>query len=286
MVKGIFSKYIPILFIWLLAFTVWLPAIAEPPPPITLANVYKEGVELNRYWVSEKLDGVRAYWNGQQLISRQGNVYHAPPWFVAGFPSQPLDGELWIARGAFERVVSTVRKQMPEDDEWKHVRYMVFDLPGADGPFSRRLADLQQLFETLDSPYATLVTQYRLDNHESLMNKLNAVVALGGEGLMLRRDDSLYDAGRSNDLLKVKTFDDAEARVIAHLPGQGKYHGMLGALLVELPDGKRFRIGTGFSDEERSTPPPVGSLVTYKFYGTTRNGLPRFASFLRIRESN
>ncbi len=101
---------------------------------------------------------------------------------------------------------------------------------------------------------------------------------------MLRKPNSPYTVGRSYDLLKVKTFEDAEATVIKHLPGSGKHAGRLGALFVELPNGIQFALGTGFSDEVRNNPPPVGSIITFKYYGFHKSGIPRFASFLRVRE--
>ncbi|MFC1750889.1 DNA ligase [Pseudomonadota bacterium] len=253
------------------------------PPELPLANTYKPGVELGEYWASEKLDGVRAYWNGEKLISKQGNTYHAPEWFLADFPKHPLDGELWIARNSFERVMTIVRDQTP-GAEWRDVRYMVFDLPTPHLDFTARLSRLKKLLTDAHSPYIKPVEQFRLANHKALMDKLDEVVKAGGEGLMLHKGSTHYKAGRSNDLLKVKTYEDAEAHVIAHLPGKGKYTGMLGALLVETEDNTRFRIGTGFSDRQRREPPPIGSLVTFKYYGKTSRGVPRFASFLRIRE--
>ncbi len=253
-------------------------------PALMLAGVYRPGIELDAYWVSEKLDGVRAYWDGQALISRRGNRYQAPAWFTRDFPSTPLDGELWSGRGRFESLLSYVRKQSPVDAEWRQVRFMVFDLPQAPGPFGNRLRALKRLFADLDSPYLSLLEQTQVSGHQELMQRLDRVVSAGGEGLMLHRDDAPYRAGRSGDLLKVKPHADAEARVVAHVPGQGKYEGMLGSLEVETPKGKRFRIGTGFSDAERRDPPPVGSLITYRYRGLTGDGIPRFASFLRLRE--
>ena len=256
---------------------------AEPhPPELPLANVYKQGINPGEYWVSEKLDGARAYWDGKQLLSRRGNIYHAPDWFIAGFPAQPLDGELWIARNQFEPLMNIIRDTRPTAD-WRRVKYMVFDMPMRNTTFTERLEKLDALFAEISSPYIRLIEQFRISDHETLMNKLDEVVEAGGEGLMLHRGDSWYQGGRSNDLLKVKTFQDAEATVIAHLPGKGKYKGMVGALLVETDDNIRFRLGTGFTDQQRRDPPPIGSLVTYKYYGKTVNGLPRFASFLRIR---
>ncbi len=259
-------------------------AVADPAPKLALAKVYQQTEDVDQYWVSEKLDGVRAYWDGKKLISKQGNVYHAPEWFTKGFPTQPLDGELWIKRSTFEQLVSTVRKDKPIDSEWKQVTYMIFDLPASSSTFTKRLTELHQLLNDHDNPYLQLIRQYRLADHDELQEKLKSVIKLGGEGLMLHRGDSTYRSGRTSDILKVKTFQDAEAIVIAHLPGKGKYKGMLGAILVEMPDGKRFKIGTGFKDKDRENPPAIGSQITYKYFGLTRKGIPKFASFLRIRE--
>ena len=253
-------------------------------PPLPLANVYREDVDLDRYWVSEKLDGVRAYWDGERLRSRKGNRINAPPWFVAHFPRVPLDGELWMGRGTFERLSGAVRRQSPDDAQWREIRFMVFDLPSSPATFDRRLQRLREMFETIASPCVALVEQFRVADRAELMERLDRVVAAGGEGLMLHKGGSLYTAGRSDDLLKLKAHEDAEAVVIGHLPGKGRLTGMLGALLVETPKGLRFRLGTGFSDEQRRNPPPLGATVTYKHYGRTRNGVPRFASFLRVRD--
>ena len=271
---------------------VMLLALCPPPaaageaqaPSLLLANTYRDGIDLDRYWVSEKLDGVRARWDGETLVSRGGNRFNAPAWFTEDFPRVPLDGELWMGRGAFERLSGAVRRKIPDDAEWRTIRFMVFDLPASPAPFDERLQRMREMFESIESPRITLIEQFRVADHGALMETLARVVGGGGEGLMLHRGSSLYTAGRSDDLLKVKRFDDAEAVVVGHLPGKGKFTGMLGALLVEMPDGRRFRLGTGFSDEERREPPPLGATVTYKYFGKTRNGVPRFASFLRIRE--
>ena len=262
----------------------WNATAAEiEPPALSLANVYRDNVDLKAYWVSEKLDGVRAWWDGEALYSRRGNRFNAPAAFVEGFPGVALDGELWMGRGTFERLSGIVRRQPTREDAWRGVRYMVFDLPDHPGTFDQRLARLREMFGTTETSTIALVEQFRVADDAGLMAVLNRIVASGGEGLMLRKGDSYYRRGRSNDLLKLKIHQDAEAVVVAHLPGQGKYTGMLGSLLVEMPDGRRFRLGTGFSDEMRRRPPPVGTTVTYRYYGKTSNGIPRFASFLRIR---
>lgn len=268
----------------LLAFCSPLAAAGEAQAPsLLLANPYRDGIDLDRYWVSEKLDGVRARWDGEALVSRRGNRFNAPVWFTEGFPRVPLDGELWMGRGTFERLSGVVRRQTPDGGEWHTIRFMVFDLPASPATFDERLQRLRVMFETVESPRIALVEQFRVADHDALMETLAQVVDGGGEGLMLHRGSAFYTAGRSDDLLKVKRYDDAEAVVVGHLPGKGRLAGMLGALLVETPDGRRFRLGTGFSDEERREPPPLGATVTYKYLGKTRNGLPRFASFLSIR---
>lgn len=278
------SLYLHVLLLtWLTLVAVPGPAAEADPLPLSLANNYHDDVDLGEYWVSEKLDGVRAFWNGEALVSRRGNRFIAPPWFVDGFPKVPLDGELWMGRGTFETLSGIVRRHVPEEDAWRNVRYIVFDLPAHPGVFDERLARMKEVLAGLDPSRIAPVDQFRVGDHDELTALLNHVVEQGGEGLMLRRAGSRYLAGRSDDLLKLKTHEDAEAVVVAHLPGKGKYTGMMGSLLVEMPDGRRFRLGTGFSDETRRSPPPIGATVTYKYHGKTGRGIPRFASFLRVR---
>lgn len=258
-------------------------SIGAQPPSLTLANVYRSGVDLRDYWISEKYDGIRACWNGRTLVTRSGATIATPDWFVAGWPAVPLDGELWIGRGEFETTVATVRDAVPDETAWRRVHYMVFDLPGDDRPFTQRLAGLQAIIGSSPSPSLRAVPQWQVGNETELMHQLDVIVAQGAEGLMLHRAGAFYRAGRSDDLLKLKPYEDAEARVIAHLPGNGKYTHMLGALRVECPDGRQFNLGSGFTDAQRRHPPAIGSTVTYSFRGRTANGLPRFARFLRLR---
>jgi DNA ligase-1 len=217
------------------------------------------------------------------LLTRGGTEIQAPAWFTQGWPDEPMDGELWAGRGRFEETVSTVRQQTPDDAAWRRIRFMVFDLPAHPGVFSERLLAYRSLVERTDQPWVMVVPQERVSSHEALGHRLDRMVRSGGEGLMLHRGDSLYRAVRSDDLLKVKTHEDAEAQVLGSVPGRGKYMGAMGALLVQSPDGRRFRIGSGFSDALRKQPPPVGAWVTYRFRGLHDSGLPRFATFLRIR---
>ena len=261
-----------------------LPALAADAPALLLAQVYRPGLPLQDYWVSEKYDGVRGFWDGRTLRTRGGETVQAPAWFTAGWPEVPMDGELWAGRGRFSHAQSTTRQQQPGDVAWRQIRFMVFDLPGDKGTFDQRLPSLNALVEGLRQPWVQAVPQRRVANDAALQALLHRTVRAGGEGLMLHRGASLYRAGRSDDLIKLKTHEDTEARVIAHLPGKGRHAGRMGALLVEMPSGQRFRLGAGFSDADRERPPPVGSWVTYRFRGTHDGGLPRFASFVRERE--
>ena len=252
--------------------------------PVMLANVYHPGIDLSAYWVSEKYDGVRGYWDGKRLLTRGGEVISPPAWFVAGWSTIPLDGELWAGRGGFANAVSTVRRQTPDDTAWRKMRFMVFDLPAHEGTFDQRLPILESTIAAINLPWVQVVKQNKVEDHRTLQKMLNAITKEGGEGLMLHRGTSLYRAERNDDLLKIKLHDDAEARVIAYISGKGKHVGRLGALLVEMPNGQRFKLGTGFSDAQREHPPMLGSLVTYRFRGVNDSGIPRFASFLRVRE--
>lgn len=253
-------------------------------PALMLAEVYKPGMSLADYWVSEKYDGVRAYWDGRQLYTRGGERIVAPAWFTATLPKQPLDGELWAGRGRFAHAVSTVRSRTPNDIAWHEMKFMVFDLPTQGGDFTARLGVLRRLLPITDAPWVVAVPQERATTAEALQALLDKTVKMGGEGLMLHRGASLYRAERNNDLLKVKTHDDAEARVVGHVPGKGRHAQRLGALLVEMPGGQRFKLGTGLSDAEREHPPAIGTWVTYRYNGLTAGGLPRFARFVRVRE--
>ena len=251
-------------------------------PPLLLAETWDNATDLTDWWMSEKLDGVRAYWDGKQFLSRQGNLYYAPDWFIEGLPALPLDGELWIDRKKFQRTVSIVRRQ-DKNDLWNEVRFLVFDAPAASGGFEDRLAYLQEALARGAAKFARPHGHGRCTNLEGLRAELARIESLGGEGLMLRQPGSKYVAGRSTTLLKVKTFHDAEAVVVGHQAGAGRHKGRLGALLVRLADGTEFAIGTGFSDRERENPPGIGATVTFRYQELSETGVPRFPSWVGVR---
>mgnify|MGYP000900484131 FL=1 len=261
-----------------------LPLPAAETLPLLLAETEQGQADVALYLVSEKLDGVRAFWDGQALRTRKGHTIQVPSWFVARFPAQPLDGELWMGRGEFERLSGIVRRQTPDDSQWQQVRYLVFELPQSPGTFRQRALALRELTARLALPWLQAVEQWEFGSREALDKKLEQIVRAGGEGLMLHRADAAYVTGRSDVLLKLKAWHDAEATVIGHQPGRGKYAGMLGALRVRTAGGVEFMLGTGLSDADRRQPPPVGTLITFRYRELTARGLPRFASYHRPRD--
>lgn len=267
--------------------TGWPPATAaaKPSPGIPLAQEAPDDLQPAGYLVSEKYDGVRALWDGSQLRFRSGLPVAVPPGFQRRLPSVPLDGELWLGRGRFEDTSGLVRRQRGSDADWLPLRYLVFDLPQAEGGFADRHAQLQALLARHGEAAVLPVAQDTVPDRAALLRRLDTVVQAGGEGLVLRRADAPYAAGRSAAMLKLKPWQDAEAMVLAHMPGQGRHAGRMGALWVRDDDGRVFMIGTGFSDTQRARPPAIGQRITFAYRGRTDSGLPRFASFLRERPS-
>lgn len=252
-------------------------------PNLALAKHFDGNMKYPFYWVSEKLDGVRCFWDGNQLLTRNGNKIHAPSWFTRSLPKVALDGELWMGRGSFQLLSKVVLDKTPDTQLWNRVSFQVFDLPKEKVPFEQRQQMLRNLVRDANLKHLQWVTQTKMTSLASIQAHLEKLVKLGAEGLMLRTPGNFYTAGRSNHVLKMKLRHDAEARVIAYQAGRGKFENMMGAIWVETHEGKLFKIGTGFSNEERKNPPPIGSEITYSYEGFTEKGLPRFASFERIK---
>lgn len=259
---------------------VTVPAFGlETLPQLQLAQSYQQQEAVSDFWISEKLDGVRAFWDGKQLRSRSGQWIKLPDSLLKQLPAFALDGELWAGRGQFQQVMQALQSSGTE--LWQGIRLMVFDAPQQPGTFTERLQFLKQ--QLPQTAFVQLLPQQQLQTKTQLDELLQQVVAQGGEGLMLHHTKALYQSGRVSHLQKLKLTEDAEARVVAHLPGKGQFSGMLGALLVELPDGRRFKLGSGFTVEERQNPPEIGRLVTFQYQGLTHKGTPRFAVFVRER---
>lgn len=252
-------------------------------PDLTLANEYHAGITLADYWVSEKYDGIRALWTGTELISRHGNVIHAPEWFIQSLPlHQMVEGELWAGRGGFYEVQRIVLDEKPDEEAWRNIQWMVFDMPMQQGDYISRFAALNHWAHSLKLPFIHVVAYGKFSNETQLMHHLHMVEQDGGEGIMLRRTQDSYQSGRSDSLLKLKSYQDAEATVIGYKPGKGRLQGKIGSLQVRTKDGMTFYLGSGLSDEERLVPPDIGSQITYRYNGLTSKGKPRFARFLRI----
>jgi DNA ligase-1 len=266
-----------------LACMVDTPSSAAQPPALWLANPYQGNENLPNYWVSEKYDGIRGYWDGHQLLSRSGKALNPPTWFVQGWPDSPFEGELWAGLGQFEQAASVIQQKQAADNAWHAMRIMVFDMPTPAKTFTERIHLYQDLVKHIGTPWVQAVTQSQATSHADLKALLHQTVQAGGEGLVLHRGSSMYQRVRNADVLKVKQHEDAEAKVVDHEAGQGKHAQRTGALWVETPQGLRFKLGTGLSDFQRENPPAVGQWVTYNYRGLTDKGVPRFASFVRIR---
>lgn len=260
-----------------------LPAtVVKEPPPVLLAHSWDTVQDLTGWWTSEKYDGVRCWWDGVQFTSRLGNQFFAPEWFTRDLPKATLDGELWIGRKLFQQTVGAVKKAVPVDAEWKNIKFMVFDAPTHGGGFEVRVSHLKSLLQGI--PYAEPVHHVVCKGTAHIREMLKDVQLLGGEGLMLRAPGSMYEAGRSNTLLKVKEFFDAEGTVTGYEPGKGKHKGRVGALVMVTDTGEVFSVGTGLSDREREHPPSIGSRVTYRYQELTQDNKPRFPVFVSARD--
>jgi DNA ligase 1 len=259
------------------------PSLALEAPALWLASPYLGTETLTDYWVSEKYDGIRGYWDGHQLLSRSGKALNPPAWFVQGWPSSPFEGELWAGLGQFEQAASVIQQKKAPDNEWQAMRFMVFDSPTPSQPFTERITLYKGVVQQIGKPWVQAVPQNPIQSHTALKNLLQKTVQAGGEGLVLHRGNSVYQSGRNGDVLKVKLYEDAEAKVVGHEAGQGKHAQRTGALWIETPQGLRFKLGTGLSDAQRENPPALDQWVTYRYRGLTDKGVPRFASFVRIR---
>lgn len=273
-------------FIPIAASALSLPwcAFARAEVALQLARTAAPDVDPRGFLVSEKLDGVRALWDGQRLRFRSGLPVLAPQWFVSRLPAVPLDGELWMGRGTFDALSGAVRRGAAVDAEWRAIRYELFDLPRAPGPFAERARRLAALVHVAGFPALRAVVQHELPDRDALQRLYAQVLRGGGEGLVLHHARALWSAGRSDAVLKFKPVADAEAQVVAHVPGRGRHEGRLGALQVRTPGGVEFLLGTGLTDAQRERPPAIGSWVTYAYRGTTAQGVPRFASYVRLRD--
>ncbi|MBD3755953.1 MAG: DNA ligase [Gammaproteobacteria bacterium] len=291
--KGGLLNFTGLFYLWLcVVSSAWAFESTRPiEPSLLLLDSYAGQEEIQGWLLSEKLDGVRAYWDGKHLFSRQGKRFAVPDWFTENFPPFELDGELWLGRGQFEQTVSIVNQQQPHNG-WQQLTYQIFEVPNQAGGLLQRLDVLKLYLQVFPAPYLHVIEQTAVNGREEVTSRLKEVVAAGGEGLVLRDPNTLYYAGRSARGLKVKEKQDAECMVQGYTEGEGKYQGQVGALVCEIVAGqfpelsgsqRILKIGSGLSDQERLEPPLKGSVVTFQYMGLTKNGLPRFPVYWRIR---
>ncbi len=262
-------------YIYVILFSIVLFA---QKPKLLLLKTYKDQ-NITGWVMSEKLDGVRAYWNGKELLSRSGKKIYAPKWFTKDYPPFEIDGELWTKRGDFENIVSIVRDKTPSK-EWKEIKHYIFEVPNEKGELFERLAKVKPY----ENNHIKIMAQIKVKNKKHLETFLKEIELEKAEGVVVRDPKASYINKRTPKVLKVKTFLDSECKVIGYTEGKGKYQGMVGALVCKLSNGTEFKIGSGLSDKERANPPKIGTMVTFKYQNMTRYGKPRFPVFLRVRE--
>ena len=289
--RFVMSQYIRLILFILLLSIHWFSLAQQTAktikPTIQHGINYRQVDDISQYFISEKLDGVRGYWDGKQLLSRQGNIIHTPSWFTYRWPHLPMDGELWLGREKFQSLLSCVSKQVPDVNKttscWRDVRFMIFDLPKQPGDFSERVNMMRLLLMPTPSVYLAMIKQVKLTELRTLNQRLDEIIAAQGEGLMLHLASALYQKGRNPALMKLKKHQDAEATIIGYTEGKGKYQNQLGAIKVKTNNGIIFKIGSGFTDAQRANPPQIGTIITFKYNGLTQAGIPRFARFWRIK---
>lgn len=259
---------------------------SRPKPQLMLAStraIKSLPEQTSGYYVSEKFDGVRAFWTGSSFITRQGFTINPPDWFVEHFPNHPLDGELWTGHHRFDEVSAIARKLQPSDQDWKKVSYLVFDSPIPNLAFHQRKKRLEDMINDQSPSWLRTVEHLNFETKSELNAFYEAVITNQGEGVMLNISNATYQAGRTNSILKIKPKLDDEALVTGYQEGKGKYKGLMGALWVKHKSGLKFKIGSGFTDHDRKFPPALGSIISYQYSGLSKNGLPRFARYLRER---
>ena len=251
--------------------------------PLLAHSFDKNKVDPQGWWLSEKLDGVRCVAIGGKFFTRTGKPINAPASFLKDIPTgHVFDGELYGSRDNFDKVSGIARQKFPVEKNWAALSYRIFDIVDLKKPFEKRQELLNTLIPT-DHKHLVVVDQTLCKGQAHLDSMLESIEEGGGEGLMLREAKSLYVCKRSHTLLKVKSFKDVDARVVEHTLGKGRNKRVLGAVVCELPNKKRFRCGSGFSDAQRKKPPPVGSLITVKYFEMTKRGVPRFPTYVGQR---
>lgn len=282
--------------------------------------------KYNGIFIQPKLDGVRAIWTSKQLLTRSGKEILGCPQLISylseKFPSTSFDGELYSHTENFDNIVGNV-KRTKKIEENLNIEYHVYDIPtiGTNIKFTDRLARLKELILEKDAGRIRLVETRQIEPDLSLTTKdlvkdLNIYAEHGYEGTMVRNGDGIYVSKRSSDLLKIKSWEDDEFELVGceqlttkekimlseWEPGalqysDGSYYRngietpveAVGRLVLRTKDGTEFGVGTGLTDEQRKSlwlDLPIGQMIQIKYQELTKDGIPRFPVFLRIRDDN
>ena len=247
-------------------------------PKLMLLKTYQDQ-NITGWVMSEKLDGIRAYWDGKKLLTRSGNIIHAPSWFTKDYPPFEIDGELWSKREDFENIVSIVQDKTPSK-EWREIKHYIFEVPNTKGGLFERLAKVKKY----ENDIIKIIPQIYIKDKNHLKEFLINIENAKGEGVVVRDPTALYINKRTNKVLKIKTFLDKECIVTAHNEGHGRFKGILGSITCIMDNNISFKIGSGFSKEERENPPTIGTTITFQYKEFTKYGKPRFPVFLRVRD--
>jgi len=244
-------------------------------------KVYNGDENISGWFMSEKLDGIRAYWDGKKLYTRQGKEIFSPDSFTQNFPSFELDGELWIDRNKFEEIQSIVMDKSP-NKEWGKISYNIFEAPNSDGNFTNRLQKARSWFAEHPNANVKIIEQIPCKNKKHLENFLEEIIKKGGEGVVIKNPIAPYHAGRSSEVLKVKKFKDMEGEVVSI--NISKKTGKIGSLTLKLANGKIFKLGSALNKHTVQDLPRIGDIVTFKYLALSSSGIPKFASFMRVRK--
>ena len=274
-----FKTSIKLVFAYLMLVQVALAT----KPDLFLLKTYDDSKDVVGWVMSEKLDGIRGFWTGKELLTRGGMKLTPPKWFIKNYPPFAIDGELWTKRNDFENISSIIRSKNSKQ-RWKSVSHNIFEVPSQSGGLLKRLSVLKEYLRENPNPYLKILPQTVINAKGQVADFLKEVSADKGEGVVVRNPNTLYQTGRLSSALKVKQYLDAECTVLEILPGKGKYQNMMGSVLCQTDSGKKLKIGSGFKDKDRANPPAIGSKITFKYYGFTKKGSFKYPVYLRVRQ--
>jgi ATP-dependent DNA ligase len=205
-----------------------------------------------------------------------------------------VDGELYnhSYKTNFEAITSLIRQEEPAEN-CTEVQFHVYDkaMPGGFANRIQTLTNELHAYEKAVAPlqYIVPVQTVTAEDEDELMDLFENFLSLGYEGAMVRNVDGEYVNKRSYDLQKIKEFDDAEFEIIGIEEGRGKLMGHAAKFICKMPSGLEFRaklkgdtskLKEFFEDSSLWE----GKIVTVKYQGITKYGIPRFPVAERLRE--